>query len=61
MPAVVAELKELTRKGALKKVIKFLKQLEEDRYTAFVDQAKALAESFQEENLLNFLENPPIP
>ena len=59
--SVVAELKELTRKGSLKKVIKLLKQLEDDRYTEFVNQAKALAESFQEENLLNFLEHPPIP
>lgn len=57
---VVAELKELALKGSLKKVIKRLKQLEDDRYTEFVNQVKALAESFQEQNLITFLENPPI-
>ncbi|PLS69340.1 MAG: hypothetical protein CV045_02625 [Cyanobacteria bacterium M5B4] len=57
---IVQELKELTLKGSLKKVIKRIKQLEEDdRYTEFVNQVKSLAESFQDQNLLTFLENPP--
>ncbi|MCS6958520.1 MAG: ATP-binding protein [Pseudanabaenaceae cyanobacterium SKYGB_i_bin29] len=60
---IVNELKELTRKGAFKKVVKRVKQLaEEDScYSEFVRQVQALAESFQEQNLLSFLENPPIP
>ncbi|MFN3361559.1 MAG: ATP-binding protein, partial [Pseudanabaenaceae cyanobacterium] len=59
---VVEELKELTRKGALKKVIKRVKQLaeEDSRYGEFVQQVRSLAESFQEQNLLSFLENPPV-
>jgi CheY-like chemotaxis protein len=59
-PAVIAELKELALKGALKKVTKRAKQLDEDQYGAFVHQVQSLAESFQEQNLLAFLDSAPI-